>query len=138
MSAEHVLRKAVVELLRPIGAFAVENTSGVGTPDVATTLGWIELKQLAAWPARPSTNVVLDIHNGQRIWLNHWQSVGGRAWVLARVGREILVWRGPWAAQNLDRQTRDVLLRHAVGHWTQGLPHADVLVQALVDSIVRN
>lgn len=138
MSAEHRLRKQIVELLRPIGAFAVENTSGVGTPDVATTLGWIELKQAADWPVRPTTNVVLDLHNGQRIWLNHWYSVGGRAWVLARVASEILVWRGPWAAQNLDRQPRGVLVQHAVAHWVNQMPHADDLVRALVDSIVRN
>ena len=51
---ESDMRGQLVKILRPLGAFAVENGGcHPGTPDIAYRSGWIECKATEQWPARP-------------------------------------------------------------------------------------
>lgn len=137
MSAEHKFRREVVKLLSGLGAFAVENTAMDGTPDVATIIGWLELKYRASWPSNRLSNVAIGLRTSQRVWISRWIRHGGHAWVLARIGAEVLLWQGAWAAANLDSVDRATLVKHAVARW-EAMPSAGKLTQALLGSIVRN
>lgn len=67
----------------------VENVVGPGHPDVNYAGGDIELKALAAFPIRSTTNVTLTEFTGEQAgWLLQRQRAGGRAWLMVRVGRE--------------------------------------------------
>jgi hypothetical protein len=91
MPKESQLWTVVRRTLLPYGILKrIENILEDGTPDVAYTLrgvdGWLELKDLDAWPAREGTVVRLDHYTAaQRLWHRQWRGVGGRCHVLARV-----------------------------------------------------
>lgn len=130
---ERDMRKQLVKLLRPLGAFAVENgCTHPGTPDVAMATGWIECKATNQWPARETTPVRLDhdLTRQQRIWLLKWERVNGRAWVMLNVAGEWLLLEGPSAAEHLGKVTREALCSLAVRHWDR-LPKTKELVDLL-------
>jgi hypothetical protein len=57
--------------------------------------GWIELKRLRSWPARPDTLVRLPHYTPhQANFLVRWGRAGAGAFLLARVGNDYLLW--PW------------------------------------------
>ena len=97
MASEAALRAMVKAQLGPFGSLErVENKCNVGTPDICyalrwrgTTLqGWLELKHLAAWPARPATPTRLGIRPEQLLWAEAWC---GTVHLLAQIGREYLL-----------------------------------------------
>lgn len=84
-------RSVVRPHLLPYGALVrIENVLEEGTPDVNYTLngvgGWIELKDLAGWPARADTVVRVPHYTPeQRRWHEKWCAARGRCFLLARV-----------------------------------------------------
>ena len=64
--SERRMRKNVCDWLKDYDAFAVENPANPGTPDVSYVEGWIELKQLDAWPAREDTPVRIEHYTPQQ------------------------------------------------------------------------
>ena len=122
---ERDMRKQLVKLLRPLGAFAVENGGcHPGTPDIAYVGGWIECKATEQWPARPETPVQLDhdLSKQQRIWLIKWHCVNGRAFVMLNIAGEWLLFRGIVATVILggkEAGTRRVLYKNALATWNR-------------------
>lgn len=112
-------RRDIVKLLKPFDAIAVENGVGIGTPDVNGTFGWIELKQLRAWPTTIGLVVRIDhFTQEQRIWLKQRWAKGGGAWLLLRVRTEWLLFEGHTAARVVGRATREELHRDAIASWS--------------------
>lgn len=122
---ERDMRKQLVKLLRPLGAFAVENGGcHPGTPDIAYVGGWIECKATNQWPARPETPVQLDhdLTRQQRIWLIKWARVNGRAFVMLNIDGEWLLFAGIVAASALGGKeggTRQELYDYALATWNR-------------------
>ena len=65
--SEHLMRREVVQILRPLDAISVENSAYPGTPDVNYMEGWLELKYADDWPKRPATPLALP-HFTQQQW----------------------------------------------------------------------
>lgn len=125
------MRGVVIALLRRIDAVSVENVAHVGTPDVWTAHGAIELKHLDAWPRRETTPLrVPHFTAAQRVWLVRRTRAGGRAHVLLRVCGEWILLRGLDAAYKLGNATRRELCDLAVARW-DGTPVDDQLIEAL-------
>lgn len=118
MSEAHYRKEVVIPGLKKLGAdpIAVENgRCHPGTPDVNWTHGWIELKVNPAWPARASTLVKFETFTKQqRIWLRNRWNAGGSAYLLARVGRNHLLWTGSDAADFVGIVDREKLEALAV------------------------
>ena len=145
MKAEAEFRKQVLKLLKPIGAFPIENadTRGEGTPDVCTVAGWIELK-VADRPAKANTIVSIDLRNSQRLWLRRWGKHGGRAWTFTlllrhpSIEKQADVWilhDGPWASEHLGKSTLTGLMESSIAWWTDE-PDSTTLINALINSRV--
>ncbi len=135
MTTEAHRRSQLIKLLEPLHAKVVENSIDEGTPDLNCTAGWIEMKNLSAWPVRSST-IVRPPHftDGQRLWLRQRCAAGGRAWMMLTVGEDwCLIW-GQLAAEfvGIEWTQRDFLLA-APGRLTwASLPTTRDLVKALV------
>jgi len=128
---ERDMRRQVVKLLAPLGAFAVENGGAhPGTPDVACTAGWVECKATNQWPAREATPVKLDhdLTQQQRIWLIRWDRVNGRAWVMLNIAGDWLLFDGMTAAKHLGNATKAELFELALATWDR-TPKSEELVQ---------
>jgi hypothetical protein len=135
---ESQLRATVVAMLRPLHALVVENPLVPGTPDVNTSVGWIELKHLNDWPRQERT-IVRPEHftQEQRDWLERRAAAAGRAWVLLRVGRALdahwCLLEGAWAARclgvTLTRQ--DLVTNHARGVCWRPPPTTMELIRCL-------
>jgi len=121
----------------------VENTVGMGTPDVhycisdkivygplgvdswKTTEGWLELKQIADYPKRPTTPVRVDHFTPQqRVWLTRRSLAGGRCHVLIQIAKDYHLFEGRVAAQWLGSTPRDRLLALVEASWFGSLDHA--------------
>jgi len=82
--------------------FRVENSCGIGTPDVSGLVAggptwWLELKYRRRWPVRTDTVVKLDhFTDAQKAWLVRHGKAGGSCGVLLEVAGEYLLfdWRG--------------------------------------------
>jgi len=117
---ESDMRGQLVKLLKPLGAFAVENGGAhPGTPDIALVPGWIECKATNNWPAREDTVVRLDhdLTNNQRIWLIKWSKAGGKAWVMLNIDGDWLLFLGGTAARHLGKSTKLQLFGLALETW---------------------
>lgn len=94
--------------LGPYGRLVrVENAAETGTPDVNYLLrrypkvspvcGWLELKLVPEWPARPTTTIKVDSLTREQVnWATSWALAGGRCFCLLQVGRTVML---------LDHQT---------------------------------
>jgi hypothetical protein len=101
----------------------VENPIHPGTPDVNLVDGlWLELKSVAAWPARRTTHLKIDHFTPQqRVWLyRRWKYAPGSTHLLLEVRstRQWLLFDGDLAAKVVGRSTMAVHLAfaHAVLH----------------------
>lgn len=124
---ERKIRTEIVKMLKPIGAFAVENPACPGTPDIATTLGWIELK-IGKVPVDPNKAPKVDLRSTQRVWLRKWHAVGGVAWTLTKFDHgsgdpSWLLHRGSWAHSMLGRASYAEHVNHAHGVLWGRLPY---------------
>jgi len=85
----------------------IENSVRIGTPDVNYIHGWIELKSLAGWPKREGTSVSIPHFTPQqRVVLERRHRLGGHAWLLLRVSKEFLLFRGDLAALHIGVASR--------------------------------
>lgn len=115
----------------------VENAATPGTPDVNYCEGWVELKQLKAWPKKRGTPVKVRLFTPQqRAWLRRRYVVGGRVHVLLKVGREWLLLNGMHAATALGAVTEWELKHHARGCW-QNKPEPEDFQRCLLDDTAR-
>lgn len=110
------MRQKVIEALKPLHAISIENRCGVGTPDVNFSGGWLELKNLSAWPAKPETVVAIPHFSPQqRVWQRRRHLAGGGSWVLLQVDVDFLLFTGLVAAKSLGFAVRADLEHLAVG-----------------------
>jgi hypothetical protein len=123
------VRVPVVQALSELHAQAIENSAGVGTPDVWTSAGWIELKELDGWPKRPTTKVKINhFTEEQRGWQRKHDFLGNRAFVLIKVGRlEWLLLDGVWAAVHINYCTRQELIQESILYFSSGLKKKELL-----------
>lgn len=97
MSRENALWKVVADNLSPFGMLRrVENAIDSGEGDVAYVLrrpkdgsapssGWLELKAIDRFPARPSTPLRVDhLTVEQVLFAEAWARAGGKAFMLLR------------------------------------------------------
>jgi hypothetical protein len=111
---EGEFRRKVVQTLRPLRAFAIENEIGVGTPDVCCVTGWLELK-VASRPVRASSPVRVKRRPTQATWHRMWRMHGGRSWTLTLLDVEhAILHDGYWSATNLGFVNAETLLSHAL------------------------
>ncbi|MCP4900928.1 MAG: hypothetical protein GY906_28505 [bacterium] len=130
--SESTMRSKVIQTLKPLNAFAVENPCLPGTPDVNFSEGWIELKWLRAWPKRASTIVKLPHYTKeQRIWAFKRRKIGGQAWFLLQVRREWLLLDAAVAGLIVNYATRQELISHATAYFASGLPEEDLILLLL-------
>lgn len=132
---EKQLRLKVVHMLRPLAAFPVENGVGdPGVPDVATSIGWIELK-IAKTPKRHDTHVTPGMRPAQRIWHRKWRRAGGISWALTLVdGRHWLLHDGVWAAEYYDNVAIQTFYAMAIVKWHMN-PTGSLMVRALREDL---
>lgn len=133
---EKRLRSKVIKLLEPLGAFAVENPAKPGTPDVCTTMGWIELK-LGTFAKTSRGAVRITLRNEQRIWLRKWSLFGGKAWVLTVINGEWFLHDGLWSSENIGRVKEEVFREHAEESWVMA-PKRHELLQAIGKSVATS
>jgi hypothetical protein len=114
MKPEAAARRALVAEMKAAGLDPepIENTVGVGTPDINWSKGWIELKVLPAWPSRSTTPVCIPHFTAQqRAWILSRSKAGGLVHIVLKVGRKWLLLDGEWAANNLGKATQADLTR---------------------------
>ena len=133
---ESKFRSKVVERLRSLLAFSVENYVADGVPDVCCTLGWIETK--IAGPPRTNGDIPIHIRPAQKIWLKNWRNAGCAAWVLTHYDNEgvhdIWLLHDPiWACENYGHADLDALSKSALGWWVAA-PSGSELIAALRES----
>lgn len=116
-------------MLKPLRAFAVENSVSVGCPDICCLSGWIEMKVGAA--PRPGVVVRVGLRQTQRAWLRGWRMGGGRALTLCVLGESWLLSDGLWSADRLDHATIEEAIDNAVRYW-EHKPSSDDLVRSLL------
>lgn len=103
----------------------VENRVWPGTPDVNTTVGWIELKWDDRWPPKGGPLALDHVTNEQRIWnLRRWRA-RGRCWWMLQVGQDWLLLDGWTGAKLLGRSGQLELMLEAA--WYGGSPDAPEL-----------
>lgn len=120
--SENSLRKTVVNNLRPFGAIIpVESHITPGFPDyiycIKGKTGVLELKHIAAWPARSSTPIrISSLTLDQVLWAENWARNGGHYRMLLRVGTVAWFMFGPGRVRALyeRRFTRAALPRAAL------------------------
>lgn len=120
--SESDMRSTLVSKLRRLHAFPVENMVRAGVPDVAYTLGWLELKWARAWPVRASTPFkVRHWTRTQRRWHTRHHVCGGVSFVLLQVRHEWLLLTGPNAVEYLGLVPHQNLIDHTVLYWDKGM-----------------
>lgn len=108
--------------LQPFGVMKrVENRLDLGTPDTAYCLrmrrcppvsGWVELKYLDRWPVDAGTPVTIDhLTLDQVMWMEAWAKGGGRAWLVAQVGTDVVMCGPPVARLLHGKELNTALLR---------------------------
>lgn len=81
----------------------VENSAGVGTPDVfGCWRGWSFACELKVWPR--------ELEPEQASFLRRWHAAGGRAWVLWKVENMCYILRAPDCHLALAPMTRAALV----------------------------
>lgn len=133
---ESKFRSKVVEKLRPLLAFPVENYVSDGVPDICCTIGWIETK--IAGPTRVNGDVPILIRPAQKIWLQSWRASGCSAWVLTHYDNDGVhdIWllhEPTWACENYGHVDFEVLAKASLKWWVT-TPSGTELIQALKES----
>lgn len=102
--SESSMRSLVTKTLKPLHAVAVENPALPGTPDVNYNKGWIELKELRAWPIRPQTIVkIKHFTPEQRLWIRERSRAHGNIYLILKVRSTWLILPGLWSSYYLGK-----------------------------------
>jgi len=83
-------------LERHLRLIRIENATHAGTPDVywrrGQRAGWLELKAVRSWPARPATPLHIRHFTGEQLsWLEAEVRAGGNAHLLLKVAETVLL-----------------------------------------------
>lgn len=94
--SEKETRKTFCNLVPGLDPVPIENLltgrTGVGTPDVETIAGWVELKHLDDFPVRDHTIVrIPHFTDQQREWHERRFKAGELTWLVVQVKREWFV-----------------------------------------------
>lgn len=116
---ESTLRGIVISALRRYSAFAVENRVHDGTPDICSTLGWIECKCVNKLPIRKTSKVGIDLRISQQFWLRKWNHCNGSALVITVVCEEWFIHSGRWSAEYMVNSTEHQLRVNALKIWNK-------------------
>lgn len=144
MAREASLWALVRDELGPYGDLVrVENRVEPGTPDVNYAFhggrgeGWLELKDADAWPVRGGVLRMEHVTEVQRRWWLRRAGAGGQIWVLVRVARTYMLFRGEVAARQLGRAERDELASAATVLGEGAFPKL-LILQALTNGLKNN
>lgn len=99
-----ILRAAALDPVR------IENPIHPGTPDVNMTIGWMELKTIAAWPQRGIFVRIAHFTPQQRVFLyRRWRAKHGTTYLLLEVRstKMFYLFDGDVAAKVVGRSTVD-------------------------------
>lgn len=128
MTLEMSMRQDVVKALKSLHAISIENSCGVGTPDVNYSGGWIELKAMPYWPVGEYTPLRISHYtNEQRIWAIKRTKSGGRCDLLLKVGTEWFCFDGAIAARHLGKTHRERLISLAAYYWPRTPTNEELL-----------
>lgn len=110
---EHSLNKKLIEALATLHAFRVENCCLPGTPDISTSIGWIESKWKDNWPKEGI--VKLDHYTPQqRVWAIKQTRAKGPCWLMLQVKHDYLLFEGSTAATILGKVEENILRGQAI------------------------
>lgn len=133
--SESTMRGRVMQALKPLHPVAIENSVGIGTPDINFVGGWMELKKLKRWPVRASTPVRVPHYTPhQRLFARQRARAGGHVWLLLQVGREYILLHGLVAALHLGTATQEEIAQHAWAYWPKGLNDEELLACVRLES----
>lgn len=126
--SESTIRRFLVDKFKALDMQPIECTIKAGVPDLNYCCGWIELKYLAAWPARNDTVVRLRHYTDyQRHWLLRRYRIGGNAYLILKVGRcEWLIYDAP-RAQVIGTVSKHETIGEAKLHLQQGFNYDEIL-----------
>ena len=89
-----------------------------GIPDINHHHGWLEVK-IIEWPKREDTIVQFEkFYQHQRVWCKRRTRSGGICHVLVKAGRDVMLFWGDDAADQLGRHNREMTIKWAARHWT--------------------
>lgn len=94
----------------------VQDVHNKGLPDVDYCVrgvsGKLELKYVASWPVRATTQIKIDVSKEQRMQLRRWHNAGGQCYVLLGVQRNwyLLPWDVPEALTRIELQQQALTL----------------------------
>lgn len=109
---ERDLNHTIMSLLKPWYPMRVENSVGIGCPDIECAGLWIESKFIPRWP---KTDIVVPLRHftpQQRCWHIQRGFISAAARVVLRVGNEDFVLLGNLAAINLGKtwKRKDIII----------------------------
>lgn len=118
-------------------ADSIETKYLTGIPDIAFGArginGWIELKQVKAWPKREDTIIKPEHYTAEQVnWLSKRGKKGGNCFVMVRVGADdyfIFTW--PWARMIQKGMDKGDYMAKCDFHW-KGSIVPDELLNILV------
>lgn len=112
--SEKDLRREFCRLIRALDPVPIENiltgNTGVGTPDVETVAGWVELKWAKAWPKRATTPLRLPhFTDRQKDWAKRRRAHGEECWLVLQVKQDWFIFDSD-GMQEVGNLTRDQLI----------------------------
>jgi len=128
--SERNMRQSLVKQMKKVHAISVENPAFPGTPDINTSVGWLELKELDEWPRREGTIVRIEhFTQQQRVWLLKRWKVSNSSWLLLKVKNEWLLFSGDVAYKDtvIGALCRNNLYRAAHKYWSHGIDVNELL-----------
>lgn len=128
MSEKDVTR-ALCRLLKPLDPIRIENaltTPGIG--DINISSGWIEAKNLKAYPKRESTPVRLHhpYTDDQKLWAQRRTAAGGKVWLVVKVASDWYIFLPP-ESYLVGELTKDEMKQKAVAWFHFEPPQAELL-----------
>ena len=97
-------RKGMVEAFPQIHWQRIENTTGVGVPDINFCLDGVEVWVEDKWtPSKKGARFSHPLTPSQCGWILKRVHSGGSAWVLARRVDTFRLWHGSWAKEIVDQ-----------------------------------
>lgn len=96
----------------------IENSIGLGTPDVNYKEGWIELKWAERWPMRGGKLSLPHFTQEQRVWLFRRWFNGGNAFLLLKVRSDWMLFDGITAKEYVGEVGFKQLSELALVHYT--------------------